>query len=186
MREKLLKFDDLNFVLRWLEQFIRTVKGQNIFWTRMLFNLFLLVFQIQYTIRTIGIQIGKNKYLGFRKNNLPLGPRRIIEAAVLCLGLLTIINSSSQIRSWATCKENIHLLKGFEYCWKSPSLNNVDTKIQLQNQAFGKIFMGYKNILNCSQKSTYLLKWMTVRQKLDMIKEKKKVVQKSNLKKMVS
>ena len=54
-REKLLKFKaegwEFAKVLRSLEQFIQTVKGEYIFWSRM-------VSQIKYI--TIRIQIGKN------------------------------------------------------------------------------------------------------------------------------
>ena len=42
-REKLLKFEaegrEFAYILRSLEQFIQTVKGQNNFWYRMLFKL---------------------------------------------------------------------------------------------------------------------------------------------------
>ena len=47
--------------LRTLEQFIKTIKGQNNSWNRMFFTLFQEVSQLLY-IRTILIQIGKNNW----------------------------------------------------------------------------------------------------------------------------
>jgi hypothetical protein len=67
---KLLKFEaegrKFAKILRSLEQFVQTVKGQNKFLVKeSFFYLFLEVSQIWY-IRTIIIQIGKHYWVGFR------------------------------------------------------------------------------------------------------------------------
>ena len=64
-QEKLLKFEaegqEFAQILRSLEQFVQTEKGQNNFWSQNAFSTCSWRF-----LRSIGIKIGKEYVLGFR------------------------------------------------------------------------------------------------------------------------